>query len=563
MFRKNLIGLVAAAVVALTAAGTRVHAQGGAALTGTVSSQKEGKMEGVLVTARGEGANHDVTVVTNASGQYSFPRTHLKPGKYALKIRAVGYDLATANPAIDVVAGKTGKLDLSLDSTKDLSSQITSVEWLMSIPGTDEQKNMVQKQIASCTYCHSMERIIKSRHNAEQMVNVIHRMSGYYFDGTMAGTEGRGRARPDTKQAQEAARKNPTWGFFPGVAKTELAAYLATVNRSGGRELPELKTLPRPKGKATRVIITQYDLPRKDTVPHDSDVDSKGNIWYTDQSDYWLGRLDPKTGEFKEWQLPKPEHHEFGGGSDIAIDKKDRPWFTLTHDKVPGHFGMPGRFDPQTGKFEFADLGQPFYSQFNATAPDGSIIQGNLKIDADSMKLLDTYNYQKAPNTPPGQHAVYEPAADSKGNWYGPDFGSSYIVKVTPSKEVKWIKTPIAFSQPRRGRIDSQDRFWFAEYTGDAIAMIDQSEKIKEWPVGKWYAPYTASRPNKNGHVFAPSNTSDRIFRLDPKSGELVGYLMPTRDFDTKQVAIDPIDNKSLWFANVRNARIVKVEPLD
>jgi virginiamycin B lyase len=233
----------------------------------------------VLVSARADGANHDVTVVTNANGQYSFPRTHLKPGKYTLKTRAVAYDLATANPTVDVAAGKTAKLDLALDPTKDLSGQITSVEWFMSIPGTDEQKSMAQKQIASCTYCHYLERIVKSRHNAEQMVNVIHRMGGYFFDGTMAGTEGRGRARPDTKEAQEAARKNPNWGFSPGVPKTDLAAYLATVNRSGGRELPELKTLPRPKGKATRVIITQYDIPRKDTMPHDSDVDSKGLVW--------------------------------------------------------------------------------------------------------------------------------------------------------------------------------------------------------------------------------------------------------------------------------------------
>src|SRR6266446_4252381 len=187
MFRTYVIGLV----VALAALGTGVYldAQGGSALNGTVRSQQEGKMEGVLVTARGEGANYDVTVVTGASGEYSFPRTHLKPGKYALKIRAVGYDLATGNPTVDVAAGKTAKVDLTLDTTKDLSSQITSVEWLNSIAGTDEQKSMVQKQIVSCTYCHSLERIVKSRHNAEQFVQVIHRMQKYFGDGTTAGTE--------------------------------------------------------------------------------------------------------------------------------------------------------------------------------------------------------------------------------------------------------------------------------------------------------------------------------------------------------------------------------------
>ena len=85
-------------------------------------------------------------------------------------------------------------------------------------------------------------------------------------------------------------------------------------------------------GPATRVIVTQYDMPRKDTVPHDSDVDSKGNVWYTDQSDYFVGMLDAKTGTFKEWPLPKATTHAFGGGSDVTIDRKDRPWFSVTSD---------------------------------------------------------------------------------------------------------------------------------------------------------------------------------------------------------------------------------------
>ena len=389
-------------------------------------------------------------------------------------------------------------------------------------------------------------------------------MSSYYFDGTMAGTEGRGRAKFDTPQAQEAAKKNPVWGFFPGVQKTELAAYLATVNRGGGRALPAtLQTLPRPKGKATQVIVTQYDMPRRDTVPHDSDVDSKGWPWYTDQSDYFVGTMNPQTGEFKEWPLPKAEQHEFGGASDIQIDKDDNPWFSVTHNESRSHFGKPGKFDPKTGTYTYAEVQGG--AQFMALAPDGGIIAGGMKIDAKTMKLLDTFTWNNAKNLPPGQHAGYEPAMDSKGNWYITDFGGSYIVKVDgKTKDVSFFKTPTVFSQPRRGRIDSEDRYWFGEYTGDNITMFDtKANTFKEWPVGKWFAPYTASLPDKNGHVYSPSNSSDRVFRLDPKTGELVGYLMPTRDFDAKQLSIDPISKRAVWLANVRNARLVKIEPID
>ena len=82
----------------------RAEGPGGAALSGSVGSSQEARMEGVVVSARRDGANFTVSVVSDAQGRYSFPRTHLEPGRYTLTIRAVGYDLV--GPArVDVTAG--------------------------------------------------------------------------------------------------------------------------------------------------------------------------------------------------------------------------------------------------------------------------------------------------------------------------------------------------------------------------------------------------------------------------------------------------------------------------
>jgi len=51
------------------------------------------------------------------------------------------------------------------------------------------------------------------------------------------------------------------------------AAYLATLKPGAGAWSYELKELPRVKGKGTRVVITEYDLPRKPLMPHDVIVD--------------------------------------------------------------------------------------------------------------------------------------------------------------------------------------------------------------------------------------------------------------------------------------------------
>ena len=47
-------------------------------------------------------------------------------------------------------------------------------------------------------------------------------------------------------------------------------------------------------------------------------------------------------------------------------------------------------------------------------------------------------------------------------------------------------------SRPRRGRVDEQNRLWFAEYGGNAIGMFDpKTDAIKEWKLPTpWSAPY-------------------------------------------------------------------------
>src|SRR5437879_351182 len=90
-----LVPILLGLVVILPSAGpTPVKAQTSpsAALAGQVSSQEEGSMEGVLVGAKREGSTVTITVVSDAQGRYSFPRTKLEPGRYTLRIRAVGYD---------------------------------------------------------------------------------------------------------------------------------------------------------------------------------------------------------------------------------------------------------------------------------------------------------------------------------------------------------------------------------------------------------------------------------------------------------------------------------------
>ena len=129
------------------------------------------------------------------------------------------------------------------------------------MPGTDEQKRF----LLNCTGCHTLERIMKSTHDADEFMDVFHRMSLYYPGSTPLKPQRlTGTASRDVERGGN-GRKTAEW--------------LASVNLS---EEPSwtfpLKTQPRLTGRSTHVIITEYDLPNRLIQPHDVVLDRAGNV---------------------------------------------------------------------------------------------------------------------------------------------------------------------------------------------------------------------------------------------------------------------------------------------
>src|SRR6202161_2320391 len=126
--------ILLASAAALTAfvlhTSTPASAQNAAALSGAVTSAKEGPMEGVVVRARKDGSDSTVSVVSDDKGHFSFPASRLDPGHYAIGIRAIGYDLDGPKDAT-VSAGQEDKIEVKLKPTQNLGAQMSNAEWLM------------------------------------------------------------------------------------------------------------------------------------------------------------------------------------------------------------------------------------------------------------------------------------------------------------------------------------------------------------------------------------------------------------------------------------------------
>ena len=523
------------------------------ALIGKVVSDPEGPMEGVLVSARRSNATITVTVVSDAKGEYSFSASRLDPGRYTLAIRAAGYAL-DGTPDIDIAQGRPTVADLKLKPAPPRPDQIANAEWIMSAPGPDE----IKRVMLNCTDCHTVQRIFESRHTEADFLKVFERMAGYYP----------GASDMQPQRLVGAHRRPPV----PAAMAQKFAEYLATINLNGRSTHPfEIQQLPRPKGRATKVVITEYDLPRREIQPHDVIVDPDGMVWFSHFGEQFLSKMDPKTGKTTDYPIPvqKPDHPK--GTLDLEVDQDGHIWVGLMYQT-----GL-ARFDRKSETFRMYPIPKEWQrdatqqSHFSVAASkvdgkawvknsDGSQIM-RLDIATGEYENLGTFRNPKT-DRPIGIYGIY---ADQQNNCYILEFQAGGIGKIdAKTGKLSFYPTPTPYARARRGRVDAQNRLWFAEFGGNAIGMFDpETEKITEYrnPL-QWEAPYDVVA-DRNGEAWEVNETSDRVGRLDPRTAEITNYLLP-RNGNIRRVFVDDRSNPvTVWIGNNLAASIVKIEPLD
>jgi virginiamycin B lyase len=496
--------LVTSAVLAIGCAQAAV-AQAAGRLAGQVTSADEGAMEGVVVSAKKDGSTIAISVISDASGNFTFPDAKLEPGRYTLSTRAIGFDLD--GPKTVDVAEAGAPVAIKLRKAGNLANQLTSGEWMASFPGTPQQK---RKEIRERTV----------------------------VDGE--------RLRPR-------------------------AEFLASINLSSAPQWQyPLKPLPRLKGRSTKVVITEYGLPRSNAMPHDVILDEQGMAWYTDFGHQFLGKLDPKSGKVTEYTVPmlKPDYPT--GMLDIQLKDGDI-WLGLMLQ------GGIAKFDRKTEKFTMFPLPKEINnpaSQQAMVMPMSSHVDGKVWMNSVGipgvhrveLATLKFETFEPFKDLPRGtDRSVYGIKADSQNNLFFMDFSSEYIGRIdAKTGKFGFYKTPTPNSNPRRGYMDPQDRLWFTEYRANKLAMFDtKAETFTEWemPTPLSY-PYDVI-PDRNGELWTAGMANDRVVRLDPKTGQATEYQLP-KSTNVRRVWVDNSTTPvTFWVGSNHGASIVKVEPLD
>ena len=369
---------------------------------------------------------------------------------------------------------------------------------------------------------------------------------------------------------QVAPDRNPT-SEPKGDVLRNYATYLASINLSKGPQWSySLHVSPRPKGRATHVIMTEYELPRPDlTEPHDVVVDSNGIAWFSSFGEQELGRLDPKTGKVTMIALPTLKLDVPMGALNLELDADGNPWLANMYQP------MVVKYDQKAEKMvsyplppELVDPGvQIGMVDAHHDTVDGKVwIQDAgtrwfIRLDPSSDKM-EGYAQPKA--FPKRAHSPYGMVSDKDNNLWFFDYAGQSIGRVdAKTLDTVLFTTPTPNSRPRRGHMNDAGQIAFAEFGADKVGLFDtKTEQFQEWPTPADFAPYDAML-DKNSEIWSGGMNSDLVLRIDPKTDQSIAYLLP-RETNIRRVFVDNSTNPvTFWVGSNHGGEIVKVEPLD
>ncbi len=522
--------------------------QGGA--RGVVRQAGGDPLEGIMVQLIAPASAIRTTVYTNVEGRYEFPV--LDAGTYTLRVArpldftpyardAVRIDGATRLD--DIVLERITDKEV-LPPTRAILAQLTGADWMLNLPGTGEEKRTFS---LTCGFgCHSYQQIFRTRYDEAGWRLIVRRMlrgaGSPLINIREPGPQTRGRAGRHLPEEEEIVIK-----------------WLARVRGPESVD-PPLHHLPPVRGASTRVVVTEYELPRQLLAPHDVHGDSQGNIWYTPHRSPYIGKLDPRTGAVKEYRVPDTPG-ALPGTHRVWVDKDDIVWVSenWAHNLT--------RFDPKTERFqqfhfETGDpLNSPGFSNFHMDAEGfvyETINRGVVRIDSRSGKTVQHFPFKRLVST-------YDNIVSMDGRyWSGGQTGTGLLGLLDIKTGSMWeldTRTPV--SSPARGGFDVEGNAWFGGRGGMLIKLDPRTRRITEYYPPIPYVTFYEAMPDKNGEVWAGALHAGRFVRFNPRTERWIEYMMPEPYSHNRRTWIDNSTNPvTVWYAD-HDGYMVRIQPLE
>jgi virginiamycin B lyase len=307
--------------------------------------------------------------------------------------------------------------------------------------------------------------------------------------------------------------------------------------------------------QAHAYTVREYTLPHSSPAAfaHDPAVGRDGIVWFADQPGSYIGRLDPETGEVKEYPTPTPGSGPHG----IIVSADGMVWYTGNAK------GLIGRLDPKTGKItEFQIEGArdphtplPYGDKIWFTAQQ-SQKYGVLDPATGAVKLWDA---------PPPRSNPYGLQRAPDGSLWIAMFARNALGHVDPKTgDLTMIALPNDSTRPRRLAVTSDGRVWYTDYSRGYLGMYDPKTKAtKEWKTPS-FKPETSTNPYgigvaPDGKVWFNEARPGNMVVFDPKTEKMEVVPIPTKGSVVRNVSVDSTRGR-LWLALSGTSRLGRID---
>lgn len=197
--------------------------------------------------------------------------------------------------------------------------------------------------------------------------------------------------------------------------------------------------------------MKEYPLPAN-AMPHTVTVDAEGNIWYTGNKNGTVGKFNPETEEITEFKMPDPSARDPHSG---IFDSQGNLWFTLQQSN------QVGWLNPGTGEIKLVTMptpnSRPYGIKLDANGAPWVACNGSnclVKVDAETMALTE-YKLPNANtkvrrldftsdgmiwyvNSSQGRLGRFNPATGEANEWPSPSGPRSHPYAIAVVDDVIW-----------------------------------------------------------------------------------------------------------------------------
>jgi len=303
----------------------------------------------------------------------------------------------------------------------------------------------------------------------------------------------------------------------------------------------------------TQISFQEWTVPTLGQRPRDPLQREDGTIWWAGMYASLIGRLDPKTGEMREYRLA-PDARPHG----IVADDAGNIWYTGNGN------GTVGKLDPATGEIDVYPMPDPAARDPHTPifSRDGTLwftlqnsnMVGRLAPDTGEIRLVTMPTERARP---------YGIKEDSEGALWIAYNGSNKIARVDPATlAIREYATPTPESRIRRLALASDDTVWYVDSARGYLGKLDPSSgEFQTWPSpsGRGSHPYAIEVVDDIVWYNESNQRPDALVRFDPRTERFQSWAIPSGIGIIRHMRATPDGNLVIHQSSTNTVGVVEI----